>query len=161
MARWEFKLPDIGEGITEGEIVGWLVKPGDAVKEDQPMVEVMTDKATVTITAPRAGVVIETRGGAGDSVKVHAILVVFDLDDAAILPRRSNGTSAHPPATEESVATVAREAHEKLPSLSAHSSRGFSASDQTGYLNYKHLSTPPASKIARDMNVDLPRVPTS
>src|SRR5262249_52739190 len=57
MARWEFKLPDIGEGITEGEIVQWLVRPGEAVTEDQPMVEVMTDKATVTITAPRAGTV--------------------------------------------------------------------------------------------------------
>lgn len=61
MARWEFKLPDIGEGITEGEIVTWLVKPGDSVKDDQPMVEVMTDKATVTITAPKAGTVVETR----------------------------------------------------------------------------------------------------
>ena len=43
MARWEFKLPDIGEGVTEGEIVAWLVKPGDVVTEDQPMIEVMTD----------------------------------------------------------------------------------------------------------------------
>ncbi len=79
MARWEFKLPDIGEGVTEGEIVSWLVKPGDVVKEDQPMVEVMTDKATVTIAAPRAGTIVETRGKVGDIVKVHAVLVVFEL----------------------------------------------------------------------------------
>src|SRR5579872_4329840 len=50
MSRWEFKLPDIGEGVAEGEIVGWLVQAGDAVVEDQPVVEMMTDKATVTIT---------------------------------------------------------------------------------------------------------------
>ncbi|MHC5009899.1 MAG: biotin/lipoyl-containing protein, partial [Planctomycetota bacterium] len=50
---FEFKLPDIGEGLTEGEVVKWLVKEGDAVEDDQPMVEVMTDKATVEITSPR------------------------------------------------------------------------------------------------------------
>ena len=68
MARCEFKLPDIGEGVTEGEIVAWLVKPGDVVKEDQPMVEVMTDKATVTITSPKAGKIVETRGDDGQVV---------------------------------------------------------------------------------------------
>ena len=54
---FEFKLPDIGEGLTEGEVVKWLVKEGDVVAEDQPMVEVMTDKATVEITVPRAGTI--------------------------------------------------------------------------------------------------------
>ena len=54
---FEFKLPDIGEGVAEGEIVKWLVKAGDAVREDQPLVEVMTDKATVEIPSPRAGTV--------------------------------------------------------------------------------------------------------
>ena len=80
MARWEFKLPDLGEGVTEGEIVGWLVKVGDAVAEDQPMVEVMTDKATVTIAAPKAGAVLETHGQVGETIAVHAVLVVLDLD---------------------------------------------------------------------------------
>jgi len=156
MARWEFKLPDIGEGITEGEIVSWLVKPGDAVKEDQPMVEVMTDKATVTITAPRAGIVLETRGGLGDTVKVHAILVVFDLDDGeTILPRRSNGTSAHPGATEEPAPTVVREVREKLPSLSALSSHAASGPD---YFNEKPLATPATRKFAREASIDLRRV---
>src|ERR1700679_1968488 len=83
MARWEFKLPDIGEGVTEGEVVSWLVKPGDVVKEDQPMVEVMTDKATVTIGAPRAGTIVETTGKVGEVVKVHSTLVVFELGGGA------------------------------------------------------------------------------
>ena len=89
MARWEFKLPDIGEGIAEGEIVAWLVRPGDAVTEDQPIVEVMTDKATVTITAPKAGVVVDTRGRVGEIVAVHGVLVVFELDaSAGVQPAR-------------------------------------------------------------------------
>src|SRR3954470_2964445 len=83
MARWEFKLPDIGEGVTEGEIVSWLIKPGDVVKEDQPMIEVMTDKATVTITSPKAGRVVETVGTPGTVVAVHSVLVVFELDASA------------------------------------------------------------------------------
>src|SRR5271170_7698801 len=102
MARWEFKLPDIGEGVTEGEIVGWLVKPGDAVKEDQPMIEVMTDKATVTITAPKAGTVAETRGKVGEIVPVHAVLLVFELgggaaaaEAAAPAAPKAAGTNGH------------------------------------------------------------------
>src|ERR1700716_1547949 len=95
MARWEFKLPDIGEGITEGEIVSWLIKAGDAVKEDQPMVEVMTDKATVTITAPKAGTVVETRGKVGEIVAVHKVLVVFELMGEAVVAsaRETNGAT--------------------------------------------------------------------
>src|SRR5882672_6477074 len=109
--RWEFKLPDIGEGVTEGEVTAWLVKPGDVVKEDQPMVEVMTDKATVTITSPRAGTILETTGKVGDIVKVHHVLVVFDLGGAAAgagagappaaAPTKSgNGVNGHGPGKE-------------------------------------------------------------
>src|SRR6185369_15992635 len=94
MARWEFKLPDIGEGVTEGEVVSWLVKPGDVVKEDQPIVEVMTDKATVTITSPRAGTILETVGKVGEIVKVHGTLVVYDLGGDSPVKTR-NGTNGH------------------------------------------------------------------
>ena len=80
MATFEFKLPDIGEGVTEGEIVSWLVAVGDQVAEDQDMVEVMTDKATVTIGAPKAGKIAELRAAVGDVVPVGETLVVFELD---------------------------------------------------------------------------------
>src|SRR6185369_14988618 len=80
MAQFEFKLPDIGEGVVEGEIVKWLVKAGDEIVEDQPLLEVMTDKATVTIPSPRRGKVLETFGNEGEIVKVHATLVVLDVD---------------------------------------------------------------------------------
>jgi pyruvate dehydrogenase E2 component (dihydrolipoamide acetyltransferase) len=83
MAKYEFKLPDIGEGVTEGEIVTWLVKPGDVVSENQEMVEVMTDKATVTIGAPKSGTISEVRGKEGEVVPVGHVLVVFDLEAPA------------------------------------------------------------------------------
>ena len=68
MSIMEFKLPDIGEGIAEGEIVKWLVSPGDSVAEHQSVVEVMTDKATVTIPSGIDGRVVETRGEVGEVV---------------------------------------------------------------------------------------------
>src|ERR687891_1196423 len=84
MATFEFKLPDIGEGVVEGEIVKWLVREGDAVTEDQPLVEVMTDKATVTIPSPKRGRVVKTFGKEGDIAKVHHPLVTLELDGGAV-----------------------------------------------------------------------------
>ena len=80
MARFDFKLPDIGEGVAEGEIVAWHVKPGDVVKEDQAMVEVMTDKATVTIGAPKKGTILETLAAVGAIVPVGSLLVTIEVE---------------------------------------------------------------------------------
>ena len=70
MARFEFKLPDIGEGIAEAEIVAWHVKVGDTVEEDQPLVDMMTDKATVEMESPVAGKVLEVAGEVGDQIPI-------------------------------------------------------------------------------------------
>src|SRR5690606_36146907 len=82
MALKEFKLPDIGEGIAEGEIVSWKVEVGQSVKEEDEFVEVMTDKATVTITAPFDGVVKELRAKEGDVVPVESVIAVFEVGGA-------------------------------------------------------------------------------
>ncbi|MFN6147436.1 MAG: biotin/lipoyl-containing protein, partial [Planctomycetota bacterium] len=82
MALKEFKLPDIGEGIAEGEIVSWKVKAGQAVKEEDEFVEVMTDKATVTITVPFTGVIKELRCKEGDVVPVGSVIAVIDAGAA-------------------------------------------------------------------------------
>jgi pyruvate dehydrogenase E2 component (dihydrolipoamide acetyltransferase) len=79
----EFKLPDIGEGIAEGEIVKWLVQAGDAVAEHQPVVEVMTDKATVEIPAPQSGRITELRARPGDVVPVGKVIFVLESASAA------------------------------------------------------------------------------
>ena len=78
----EFKLPDIGEGLAEGEIVKWLVGVGDTVTEDQPLVEVMTDKATVEIPSPRAGTVEALTAAEGDVVEIGTTILVFAGESA-------------------------------------------------------------------------------
>lgn len=77
---FEFKLPDIGEGTVEGEIVKWKVKIGDVVKEDDPLVEIMTDKATVEIPSPKNGKIIDIFGKEGEKVKVGAVLVKIETE---------------------------------------------------------------------------------
>jgi pyruvate dehydrogenase E2 component (dihydrolipoamide acetyltransferase) len=78
MAKIEFVLPDVGEGLEEGEIVSWLVGPGDRVARDQPLVEVQTDKALVELPSPVAGQVVSLAFTPGDMVKVGQVLVVLD-----------------------------------------------------------------------------------
>ncbi|MDA2931397.1 E3 binding domain-containing protein, partial [Acidobacteria bacterium AH-259-O06] len=78
---FEFKLPDIGEGIVEGEIVRWLIKEGEHVEEDQPIVEVMTDKATVEIPSPLKGKITKRIGDEGEVIKVGATMVVIEEEE--------------------------------------------------------------------------------
>lgn len=92
MARRAFKLPDIGEGVVEGEVVTWHVEVGASVSEDDSIVDIMTDKSTVTIPSPYSGVVVALHGEIGDMVAVGAVLVEFDSDE-------ESGDS--PPAPEE------------------------------------------------------------
>ena len=94
----EFKMPDIGEGVAEGEIVKWLVGEGDSLTEDQPMVEVMTDKATVEITSPANATVQKILHPDGAVVPVHQVIVVLEeIGGAAQAPaadvQKSKGTS--------------------------------------------------------------------
>ncbi len=81
MDRYVFKLPDLGEGVVEGEIVAWHVQPDEQVEEDQPLLDVMTDKATVTIPSAVTGKVLRTHGRVGDVVPVGSELVVLEVDD--------------------------------------------------------------------------------
>lgn len=169
MARWEFKLPDIGEGVTEGEVVQWLVQEGDIVKEDQPMVEVMTDKATVTIGAPRAGRIAELRGKAGQVVQVHSVLVVFELDagagQSAGAPTAHANGNGHTNGTKKDdgpAATAVGDIRESLPGMGgppkAAPAPAHVSSAVASYFNEKPLATPATRKTARDLGVDLKSV---
>jgi pyruvate dehydrogenase E2 component (dihydrolipoamide acetyltransferase) len=135
---YEFRLPDIGEGIAEGEVVRWLVKEGDVLKEDQPMVEIMTDKATVEIPAPRAGRVAQRMFSEGQICPVGKVLITLDVEDAAAVA----------PATAHAATAVASTpAADRVPR-----SNGVNARD-AGV-----LATPATRKLARDSGVDIREV---
>src|SRR5881628_615902 len=96
---YDVKLPDIGEGVAEGEIVRWMVKAGDAVREDQPLVEVMTDKASVEIPSPRNGTIAAVLAEEGQVVPVGSVIVSIAL--------AGEGVASPPPARPVSTAAVA------------------------------------------------------
>ncbi|MEL0332034.1 MAG: dihydrolipoamide acetyltransferase family protein [Candidatus Poseidoniales archaeon] len=107
MGKFEFKLPDIGEGVVEGEIVEWMVSVGDTVKEDDPILSVMTDKATVEIPAPCDGTVTSMVGDAGDIIPVGGVCIVFEVE--------GDGNASEAAETSESVAEEAKPAEEVAP----------------------------------------------
>ncbi len=135
---FEFKLPDIGEGVVEGEIIKWLISPGSVVAEDQPMVEVMTDKATVEIPSPVRGKVLKTIGAEGEVVEVGATMVVIETDE--------DGKPATPEVANRPAAPVV--ASGSPPAVSPSPSRS----------SRKALATPAVRKFAREQNVEISRV---
>src|SRR3982751_5029480 len=161
MAQFEFKLPDIGEGVVEGEIVKWLVKPGDQIVEDQPLVEVMTDKATVTIPSPRRGKVVRTVGKEGDIAKVHSTLVVLEVDGVAAsqaAPSTGAPAQAAPDLSPQDAGQPAPLQTANVPRpQSGASAEGAQVSAHSGGNGHgrKVLATPVTRRIAREMGVDL------
>ncbi len=91
MSKFTFNMPDVGEGVAEAEIVEWHVKPGDTVEEDQHLVDVMTDKATIDIESPVTGTVLEVSGEAGDTISVGAMLLVIEVEGEATVASGSSG----------------------------------------------------------------------
>lgn len=151
MSKFEFKLPDIGEGVTEGEIVSWLVAVGDEVEADQEMVEVMTDKATVTIGAPQKGKVVELCGGEGDVIPVGSNLVIFEVGGAA--PAATSAAPTPAPSS-ESAATAVGDLKEELPGTAAPAQAPAPSGE-------KPLAAPATRKLARELGVDLGQVPAT
>ncbi|HKY41061.1 MAG TPA: dihydrolipoamide acetyltransferase family protein [Polyangiaceae bacterium] len=163
MSKFEFKLPDIGEGVAEGEIVNWLVNDGDSVSENQEMVEVMTDKATVTIGAPKTGKVAERRFKVGDTVPVGDVLVVLDVGGdagaAAPAPAPAKAPPAAAPApakAETTVASAVGDLRESLPGMSKPA-----PAPNGDYFSDKPLAAPATRKLARELGVDLKTVTPS
>jgi pyruvate dehydrogenase E2 component (dihydrolipoamide acetyltransferase) len=99
MATQSVKLPDVGEGVTEGELVRWLVKVGDVVKADQPMAELMTDKATVEVPTPFAGTVKELKFKEGDVIPIETVIAILEADGAGASVSAVKAAPAPAPST--------------------------------------------------------------
>ncbi len=158
---YEFKLPDIGEGVVEGEIVKWLVNEGEEVAEDQPLVEVMTDKATVTIPSPKKGRVVKRFGDEGAIAKVHEPLVTLDLagdapSEIAAEKREPKPEARAEPQAEAALERKAEGKEEERGAEGAPGSNGKSAAAavvEEG--NARVLATPVTRRIAREQGFDL------
>ncbi|HSJ57888.1 MAG TPA: dihydrolipoamide acetyltransferase family protein [Anaerolineae bacterium] len=167
MAR-EFKLPDLGEGIHEGEIVKVLVSVGDEVAEDQPILEVETDKATVEIPSPYTGTVSDVRVKAGDLVNVGDVLIVFDGEGAAARPET---TTPAPETAEEAEEEVVAErgvpemeeapAEGAAPAAPAPRAEKVRAVPPSAEREGPVPASPATRRLARELGVDLQQVPGS
>ncbi len=142
----EFRLPDIGEGVAEGEITKWLVEEGQEVREDQPMVEVMTDKVTVEIPSPFRGVVLKRMAPEGATVKVGDVLVVVGEPGEA--PGKGPTPSPMAPARAEPPAA-------KLAASTSMPGGAAQGSPSTGG---RVIATPAVRKLAREMGVEMSQV---
>ncbi len=169
MSKFEFKLPDIGEGVAEGEIVNWLVQDGDALAENQDMVEVMTDKATVTIGSPKTGKVVERRFKVGDTVPVGEVLVVLDLAAEAGAPAAEAPAAKPAPAAPAAApagqngsvtASAVGDIRETLPGMND-APRQKAGASQPEFFSDKPLAAPATRKLARELGVDLRTVEPS
>ncbi|WP_293944487.1 dihydrolipoamide acetyltransferase family protein [Sphingomonas sp.] len=176
MARFIFKLPDIGEGIAEAEIVAWHVKLGDRVEEDQQLADMMTDKATVEMESPVAGTVVALAGEVGDQVAIGASLVEIETD-AAVAAIESkdeqplgDGAVHASPAMEQALPVSATEQPKPFipskvegprPEPSVSTSLDTNGNDGTAPASPKTLASPAVRQRARDLGIDLAAVKTT
>nr|WP_313415995.1 2-oxo acid dehydrogenase subunit E2 [Brevundimonas diminuta] len=159
-ANHVFKLPDVGEGTAEAELVGWHVKVGDAVQEDQILAEVMTDKATVELTSPVSGVVVALHGEAGQQIAVGGPLVSFKVE--------GKGNVAEAPAAAPAPAAKAEKAAPAPVAAPAAKPAAAPKADAkpvpalTGRQpGERPLASPAVRNRARDLGIDLVFVPGS
>ena len=162
MGTFAFKMPDIGEGVVEGEVVEWLVAVGDTVKEDDPILSVMTDKATVEIPSPVDGTVTKVVGEAGDILPVGVVCIEFEVDGAG-----NASASDDAPAAKEAPAAAAKESKPEptpevapapTPAPKAAATPAPAAAPVARAPGTKALASPAVRQRAREANISLDHV---
>jgi 2-oxoisovalerate dehydrogenase E2 component (dihydrolipoyl transacylase) len=146
MSEYVFKMPDLGEGTVDAEIVAWHTKPGDAVAEDQLIVEVMTDKAAVEVPAPVSGRVVSITGAPGDKVAVGSPLIVFEVGDGANAGDRGASSAAQAPLASRTPAAA--------PMAAAATVAGAPPAARPGRV----MASPANRRRAREAGIDLSTV---
>jgi len=164
MSVYQFKLPDIGEGIAEAEIVAWHVKVGDKVEEDQQLADMMTDKATVEMESPVAGTVRKLAGEVGDQIAIGSVLVEIETEGGAAAEPAAkseqeqplaDGAEAPTPAQKEAIPTMAAAPEPAAPAPKAE------PKPAPVVHGAKVLASPAVRQRARDLGIDLAEVKTS
>jgi 2-oxoisovalerate dehydrogenase E2 component (dihydrolipoyl transacylase) len=166
MGLYQFKLPDIGEGIAEAEIVAWHVKVGDEVAEDQQLADMMTDKATVEMESPVAGKVTKLAGEVGDQVAIGSVLV--EIETAGEAPAAettkeqplADGASKPTAAQAEEMPVTATAEPQSLPKPQV-TAPAPKPEPETEAANTQVLASPAVRQRARDLGIDLRQVKTS
>jgi len=151
MSQYVFKLPDLGEGTVQAEIVGWRVKPGDTVSEDDVVVEVMTEKAAVEVPAPVSGRVVATTGEPGDMVPVGAQLLVLETGAGGT---QSTAAAPAPPAAAAGAAAAAP----ARASVSGNGAGGTHAAPASGPRSGRVATSPAIRRRAHEAGIDLRQV---
>lgn len=167
MATKNIQLPELGEGVTEGELVKWLVKPGDKIEADQTVAEMMTDKATVEVPSPSPGVVKELKLKEGDVVEVGQVMLVIDSDSVEVAGsgNAKSAATAHQaaapvqkPAVSASIAMGASSGASTSANSSPNNTPRLGGNGMEVYppvAEVKVLATPSTRRLAREMGIDL------
>ena len=177
MSVYQFKLPDIGEGIAEAEIVAWHVKVGDRVEEDQQLADMMTDKATVEMESPVAGTVKKLAGEVGDQIAIGSVLVEIETEGAALAAKEPAAASEKEQPLADGAEEPTKEQEAALPTTATEPVRAerkaepevgvreTPASEQRPSTslgtNEKVLASPAVRQRARDLGIDLSQVQTT
>ena len=153
MGTYAFKLPDIGEGVVEGEVVEWMVSVGDTVKEDDPILSVMTDKATVEIPSPVDGKVTKIIGEPGDIIPVGEVCIEFEVDGAGNASASTEETETKPEPIAEP--EPAKEEPKPEPVVEQTPEPVTSSAPVARAAGTKALASPAVRQRAREANIDL------
>ena len=156
MGRYVFKLPDVGEGTAEAEIVQWHVAAGDRIEEDQPLVDVTTEKAIVEIPAPVSGTVLSVHGEVGDKIAVGSELAVIETGAAAaetkpapVAAVRNEPRPAQQPKTEAVLASPAVRARARQLGVELHIVHGSGPSGRVTHADLDHVIVAPGDRALR------------